>query len=140
VTPAQRERWATLLVEAVTLPGRDKAACERAGVSLRTLQRARSAVTTDAKLAELVASKKAASDANWADELPGAIRSAIEWIQRATELGAVLPDADTIHAMAGALKILTDVGTAHRVLEVRLKKMAEQQAGGNVTPIRKVGT
>jgi hypothetical protein len=132
MTPAQRERWATLLVEAVTLPG-------RAGVSLRTLQRARAAVTTDAKLAELVASKKEASDAKWADELPGAIRQTIAWIQRAADPGAVLPDADTIHAMAGALKILTDVGTAHRVLEVRLRKMEEQQ-GGNVVQLRKAGT
>lgn len=136
MTPVRRERWATLLVEAVTLG--DNPACERAGVSTKTLQRARSAVQTDAELSRLVREKKALSDAKWADELPGAIRQTIAWIQRATDQGAVLPDADTIHAMAGALKILTDVGTAHRVLEVRLKKMEE--ASGNVVPIRKAGT
>jgi hypothetical protein len=136
VTPERRERWATLLVEAVALG--DKAACERAGVSTKTLQRARAAVQTDAELSRVVREKKSLSDAQWADELPGAIRATIAWLQGVAAPGIVLPDADTIHAMAGALKILTDVGTAHRVLEVRLRKMEEQAgAGGNVTPIRK---
>jgi hypothetical protein len=137
MTPERRERWATLLVEAVVLG--DNAACERAGVSRKTLQRARAAVLSDAELSSLVRSKKQASDAAWADELPGAIRAAIRWIQSASDPGAVIPDADTIHAMAGALKILTDVGTQHRVLEVRLRKM-EEAAGGNVVPLRKAGT
>lgn len=137
MTPERRERWATLLVEAVTLG--DKAACERAGVSAKTLQRARAAVLNDAELSRVVREKKTLSDAQWADELPGAIRQTIAWIQRAADPGAVLPDADTIHAMAGALKILTDVGTAHRVLEVRLRKMEEQQSG-NVVQLRKAGS
>lgn len=137
MTGPQRERWATLLVEAVVLG--DNVACERAGVSARTLRRARAAVQTCPELAELVRAKKTQSDAAWADELPGAIRSTIGWLKSATEPGAVLPDHETIHAMAGALKILTDVGTANRVLEVRLRKM-EEAAGGNVVPLRKAGT
>lgn len=136
MTPVRRERWATLLVEAVALG--DKLACERAGVSGKTLQRARAAVQTDAELSSIVREKKKLSDAQWADELPGAIRSTIGWLKSATEPGAVLPDHETIHAMAGALKILTDVGTANRVLEVRLRKMEEQ--AGNVVQLRKAGT
>jgi hypothetical protein len=119
MTPTQRERAAELIVEAATLG--DKVTCEKSGVSLRTLQRWRGAVARDADLARLVADKKAKVEAGWADKIPGALREAIDFLARAAK-DADPKDPAAIHAIAGAMKLLSETSATWKLLDARLAR------------------
>lgn len=111
------ERAATVLAEAAFT--NDPTASQRHGISLRTLERYRSRLRTDEKLAAFVAAKKVALEREWANELAPAIREAIHFLQRAAR-EADPGDPNAIHAVAGALKILSEVSMTREVINARL--------------------
>jgi len=111
------ERAATALAEAAFTD--DLTASQRHGVSLRTLERYRSRLRTDEKLAAFVAAKKAALEREWASSLAPAIREAIRFLQRAAR-EADPGDPNAIYAVAGALKILSEVFMTREVIGARL--------------------
>lgn len=136
-----RETAARIIAEAVV--GGDKATCSKHGLSERTLQRWRKRLEGDAVLAAHVADKKAIVEADWADALPGAIRECINFIAvRVPQLDST-PEA--LHAVAGAMKLLTETGLQKQMLDVRLARQAGQAGaangslagtGGNVVALR----
>jgi hypothetical protein len=110
-------RVASILVEAAYHG--DKETAGRWSITTRTIQRYRERLNEDSELSQTVALKKQQYEADWANEIPGAIRSAVRFLQRASN-EANPKDPDTIHAVAGALKILAEVGITKAILDVRL--------------------
>jgi hypothetical protein len=144
MSPTKREKIATLIVEAATTS--DKAVCAKYGITVRTLQRYRklldSAAPEQAKtdekapeevtkatetvaatpsLSQLVADKKAKVEEGWADEIPGALREAIGFLRRAAK-DASTKDPAAIHAVAGAMKLLSETSATWKVLDARLAR------------------
>ncbi|MCC6649093.1 MAG: hypothetical protein IT374_26430 [Polyangiaceae bacterium] len=116
-----RERVATVLVEA-SLQG-DKKTSERYDITTRTLQNWRNRLSQDVELSRLFAAKKKLATEEWASGLAPAIRGAIDFLHRATN-DADVKDPAVIHAIAGALKILSGVAVTSRVLDARLARSA----------------
>ncbi|WP_287408284.1 hypothetical protein [Oceanithermus sp.] len=111
------ERASRMLAEAM-FHG-DHAVVERYGTSLRSLQRYRRRLADgDRVLADLVAEKKAALEREWAGELAPAIREGIMFLRRAAK-AADPSDPDAIHAVAGSLKILSEIALTKEVLDAR---------------------
>jgi len=121
------DRTATILVEAAYYGDHETA--HRWGISERTIQRYRQRLQNDDKLAEFVARKKAAFERGWADELPGSIKAGIDFLKRAAH-SADPRDPDAIHAVAGALKIQTEVVVTKDILDARL---ARERGQANTT-------
>lgn len=97
----------------------DKPTAAKYGVSLRSIHNYRKRLNEDTKLAELFRIKKDQMEQEWAEEMPAAIRASIEFLRKAaTE--AKTTDPDVIHAIAGALKILSDVAMTKKVIDARL--------------------
>lgn len=113
------DRAAMILTEAAYRG--DQETARRWGISERTIYNYRKRVETDEKLAELFAAKKAAFERGWADELPASIRAAIEFLKRASQQ-ADQRDPSVIHAIAGALKIQTEVAITKDILDARLAR------------------
>jgi len=97
----------------------DRAAAKENGVSERSVRRWRNRMDDDQKLADLVQQKRKLAEEDWADELPEAIRAAIDYLRRAAG-AADESDPEVIHAVAGALKMLSHVGMTKKVLDARL--------------------
>lgn len=113
------ELAAAVLVEA-TLAG-DKETAKKYGISPRSIERWRRRVEVDGKLAELVAVKKGAAERDWADNLPTAIRKAIDFLGGSmTKLDPKDPEA--VRAAAGAMKLLTETAMARRLLDARISR------------------
>jgi hypothetical protein len=96
----------------------DKAAADRYGVTMRSVENYRARLVTDTELVAFFAIKKQEFEDKWADELPAAIRASIRFLAKAAN--EVMVTADTIHSIAGALKILADVTLTKQVLDARL--------------------
>jgi transposase-like protein len=126
MTSTKRERVAQILVEAATLG--DKATAEKHGITQRSLQRWRKQLPDDTELSSTVADKKAKVEAGWADEIPGALRAAVTFLRKAAEQAdAKSPEA--IHAIAGAMKLLSETSATWKVLDARLARQNRQVDG-----------
>jgi hypothetical protein len=121
----KREKIAKIIVEA-TVAG-DKATCQKYGISSRTLQRWRKGIEPedDTTLAASVGAKKAILEAQWAEEIPGALKSSIEFLRKAGEQ-ADPKSPDAIHSVAGALKLLSEVAMSWKLLDARISRQARQ--------------
>jgi hypothetical protein len=124
MTPTQREEAARLIVEAATEG--DKVVAEREGVDLRTfqrrLQRLRKRIDAgDDELSRLVADKKAKVEAGWADRIPGALRACVGFLEKAAT-DADAKDPAAIHAIAGAMKLLSETSATWKLLDARLAR------------------
>ena len=111
----------------------DKRAAERHMCSVRSLQRWRANCETDDTLAAAVALKRSELIDAWADELPEAILAAVDFLRRAaTDADTRCPDA--IHAVAGAMKLLSDTATMQRALDARCPRPSKSDgaAAGQV--------
>ena len=117
-----RDRAAMVLVDA-SFYG-DAAAAKRMGVTIRSVENYRKRLETDAELVALFASKKRLFEQSWASELPTAIRACIGFIVRAAQDGNT-KDPEMVHAIAGALKIVTDAGFAKAILDVKLSEYGQ---------------
>lgn len=116
------ELAATVLVEAIYIG--DRQAAQKYGVSERTIRNWRKRLADDPHFAAFFQHKKSASERDWGADLIPAIRASIEFVQRAArELDTANPEA--VHAVAGALKILTEVALTREVIDARLARLAK---------------
>lgn len=132
MTPAKRERVATIIVEA-SVNG-DAAALKKHTISDRALRRYRAEASKDPELADLVRSKRAKVEEGWAEEIPGALRAAIGFLRKAAE-EADHKDPDVIYSVAGAFKLLNEAAATWKVLDARLARQnrpVQQEAGPTV--------
>ena len=113
------DRAATILIEAAYYGDQKTAA--RWDISERTIYRYRERLGRDDKLSDFVKRKKAAFERGWADELPSSIRAGIDYLKRAAQ-SADASNPEAIHAVAGALKIQTEVALTKDVLDARLAR------------------
>jgi hypothetical protein len=122
---------ATILLEAAYTS--DTRACERYGISDRTLRnyRRRLAEGGDAELAAFFRDGKAALDRQWAEALPGALRQGIDCIGECARAVASdeyrRKDPLTISAVARAVKICAEVFYAGRVIDARLASLGAER-------------
>lgn len=124
-----REQAARIVLEAALKSGEpdgDKATCAKYGITIRTLQRYRKMVATGSnpELSQTIADKKAKVEEGWADEIPGALRAAVAFLRKAAE-SADATDPEAIHAVAGAMKLLSETSATWKVLDVRLARAAQ---------------
>lgn len=136
-----RENAARIIAEAMVLG--DKGASEKHGVSTRTIKRWRAALKNDPVLAQHISDKKAIVEADWAAKLPGALGICVEWI--ATNVPHLGRTPESLHAIAGAMKLLAETGLQKQLLDARLARQAGSAgapngsapgSGGNVVALR----
>ena len=106
-----------ILVEAVFFG--DKTTAAKYGISTRTIRNYRKRLSEDAKFSALFQEKKEHAEQEWAHEMPAAIRASIDFLRKAAN-SAKTDDPDAIHAVAGALKILSEVAITKQVIDARL--------------------
>jgi hypothetical protein len=111
------DRAASILVEAAYYG--EKATAAKWGITDRTILNYRNRLEQDSKLSDIFALKKGEFESDWANEIPEAIRSAVRFLKRASN-EADPKDPESIHAVAGALKIMAEVGMTKAILDVRL--------------------
>ncbi len=117
-----KEFAATVLLEAIYAT--DETACQKYGVSVRSLQRWRRLLADgDPELAGSVATKKVAFDRAWAEQLPVSLTKALTTLSECMD--AVRADAkaktnpDTIHSVVGVLKTVAEIELTRKVLDAR---------------------
>ena len=127
----------------------DEAICKKYSISLRTLQRWHHEFKhgTDAELTKSVAEKKAAiDDAGLVTEIRGALASGLDFLRRAGE-EANPADPEAIHAVAGSVKIVSEVDGTYKMIDARIRGQAgvngaapgQVPASSNVVPMRRAG-
>jgi hypothetical protein len=114
-----RDRALRVLVDAFDLG--DATACQRHGISVRTLERYRVRLKGDPQLSEAVAQKKEELERDWRQARRRALRSGITKLEQLIQVAEVKQLRD----VAGAVKILGDLEVVAGVLD------DEQQSGAN---------
>ena len=96
----------------------DDAAAKKYKISTRTLQRARAAPSEQlSPIVAIVAEQKAELLEKWTDSIPSALLECVAFVRKATnELDASDPQA--LHAIAGAIKLLSEAQMNREVLDV----------------------
>lgn len=110
------DRVALILVEAVFFG--DARAAQRWGVSTKTVQRYRNELNTNEQLSDCFSIKKQEFELNWATEIPAAVRAGIRFLLEAPQKLVTTPES--VHAVAGAVKILSEIGLAKEIVDARL--------------------
>ncbi len=131
-TATSADRKAAIVLHAMVKG--DESALDKFEVSGRTLRRYRQQIESDPKLAEAVQRLKDKLEEDWAQSLPGAIRACLSFLAEAPE--QLVPSPEAVHAVAGAMKLLTEVADRRRILDARLASQARQVRGesGQATP------
>ncbi|MHA2265380.1 MAG: hypothetical protein ACXAEN_23575 [Candidatus Thorarchaeota archaeon] len=112
------ERVATILVEALYYG--DIRTAQRWGIHKRTVHNYRLRLKENSNgLVSIFNHKKQLFESEWASDIPATIRTAMRYIQRATNELDVTPEG--LHAVAGALKIVAEVGITKEMIDVRLQ-------------------
>jgi len=111
------EQIAQILIEAAYRG--DQQTAEKYGISPRTLYRWRDFAEKSPSLTRLMKQKKVAFERGWADEAAGALKAGLEFLKEAAQK-ASRTDPDVIHAVAGAVKIASEVLITREVLDARL--------------------
>lgn len=119
------ERAAEVLVDSISM-GEVKAA-EHHGISRRTINNYQSRLKSDRKLSQLFAEKKAARNAAWAEHIPDALESTLNFLKRAGEQ-ADPSDPEAIHAVAGAFKLVAEIGILRDVVNARFGVPTDDRA------------
>jgi transposase-like protein len=107
----------------------DEQACQKYGVSLRSLQRWRRQLADgDPELAGSVATKKAAFNVAWAENLPAALARGVQALEKCfTEIHSdprLCKNPVVLHALAGAFRIVAEVQLTSTMIDARLGKVA----------------
>lgn len=127
------ELAASVIVEA--LYSSDARACEKYGVTQRSLQNYRRRLSEDPEFSLIFAKKKAEYDSGWADELPGALRESLLLIHEAARAVRQNPlylvNPMVLQAVAGAMKLCAEVHYTGKIIDARL---AEQSRPPNQIP------
>lgn len=117
------ERAASVLVDAAYT--NDEKAAEKWGVTRQSVYNWRQRLAEDEKLLTLFDAKKERFEAEWAQELPNAIRACIDFIKRAAQ-EASHTKPDVIYSVAGALKIVSDIQMSKDIIDARLSEFNRQ--------------
>ena len=120
-TKFKPELAATVLIEAAYTT--DEKAAEKFGVSIRSLPNWRNKLESDQAFATIFHYKKEQFEAGWAQDLPIAIKAAIEFLKRSAQ-EADHKKPDVIYSIAGGLKILADIQTTKDLLDARLAELS----------------
>lgn len=111
-----RERASSILAEA-HFAREDKAICERWDISAKTLHRYRARLLEDSELSHLVQLKKAALREDWLTDAKSTLK---QGMQQLWELMRDLESSpESVHACAGALKILMEGVTMQGFVDAR---------------------
>jgi len=123
MAPLNKEVAATVLIDAVYTT--DEQACQKYGISTKTLQRYRKQLAGgDPELSSFVQMKKAAREAAWAEQLPGALAKALKTLGDCFD--ALQADAeslkrpDVIFTLTGAYKVCAEVYLTSRFMDARV--------------------
>jgi hypothetical protein len=120
-TPTHDERAAMALATAAIIG--DKRAAERHCCSVSSIQGWRQRLGTDESLAAACTDAREVLRANWADEIPAAIISAVDFLVRAT--GALSAnDPAAVEAVAKALDTLSMILAHEKMLDAHLAGQA----------------
>ncbi len=132
VMPAKpdTELVATVLLEAI-YARKDEEVASKFGITARTLRNYRKRLTEDSELASVLAQKKKAFDEKWAEQLPSALRSSIDFIASATARAKDDPNAHRnpmlIDAIARAMMLCAEVHFTGRLIDARLPSVIEPE-------------
>lgn len=110
------EQIAQIVVEAMFTSVRD--AANKYGISERTVERWRDKVEINPYLSKLVEIKKRAFQRRWVDEAGAFISQGFAYLHKAANSQNL--SAEMIHAIAGAMKIASEIVTIREVLDARL--------------------
>lgn len=112
-------RLALILVEALFFG--DKRTAQRWGITGRTIVNYRYRLAEDEELSRLFYLKKTEFESNWAKDIPAAIMAGISFLGEAAKQNDYSPEM--IHAIAGAVKILAEVGLTKEIIDARIGKL-----------------
>lgn len=108
---------ASILVEALFFG--DKQTATRYKISQRSINRYRKMMADNEKLSSQVILKKQQFEDNWVEEIPAAIRAGLRFLLKAAQ-EADHKNPETIHAVAGAMKIIAEIGLTKDVIDAKL--------------------
>lgn len=137
-----KEDRAKAILECVTIG--DANTCKKYSINPQTLRRWHRELKSgsDNELVASVRNKKALLDKAWATKIPEALSACLDFITRAAR-SADINDAEVIHAVAGAMKMIAETDGTYKTIDARISGQASGngQAPGplpaGVTPIRK---
>jgi len=112
----EKEKIAQIIAEAIFTNVRDTA--NKYGIAERTIERWRDKVSIDAELSALVEVKKRAFQRRWVDEAGAFISQGFKYLHEAANSPNL--SAEMVHAIAGAMKIASEIVTIREVLDARL--------------------
>jgi len=97
------------------------AAAEKYGVTRKTIYVWRKAVGSNPAVLRAVTEKKAAADRAWAEQIPACLEACIDYLHRAA-VESQNKTPEMVHAIAGALKMVSEVAATWKVLDVHLER------------------
>jgi len=112
-----KDRAALILVEASYFP--DSKVAKNWSITQRTIQNYRKRLDSDIELSQLFTLKKEDFEQTWGNRITKSIVSSLDFLDRAGQ-EADPKDPATIHAVAGALKLIAEIGLAKNVIDARL--------------------
>ncbi|MEM4406552.1 MAG: hypothetical protein QXS68_05850 [Candidatus Methanomethylicaceae archaeon] len=118
----KKERIAQILVESLFY-GINQTA-EKYQVTPRIIRRWRSLLEVDVELLELFESKKSLVQQRWVNEAGAFISKGFQYLHQAAESQNVSPEM--IHAIAGAMKIASEIVLVREVLDARLSGQSRE--------------
>ena len=117
----------------------DKEAYTAYGVSRNIFYIWKKQLETDATLQHYVAHKKAELEKQWAHDATATIRESMAFLKRAAK-EADHKDPEVIHAVAGAVKIVSEAIATTRYLDYRLNNADSSAVGNEIQQARQVHT
>lgn len=111
-----KERAAMVLVEAFFFG--DQQAASRYQLSLATIKNYRTRLNTDKELSSFFHLKKQAFESDWIEEIPAAMRQGIRFLIKSFQ-ESDYTDPQVIHSVAGAMKIMAEIGLTKELLNVK---------------------
>ncbi len=117
ITVKDYDRLATILVEAAFFG--DKSVVQKWGITQRTIINYRNRMAENDELSQVFILKKDRFEQEWATEIPTAIRAGIHFLGEAAKQ-ADPSNPEHIHAVAGAVKILAEIGLTKEILDAKI--------------------
>lgn len=112
----EKDQIAQILVEAMFSNVRNTA--NKYDIAERTIERWRDKAEYDVELSKLIGIKKRAFQRRWVDEAGAFISQGFSYLHKAADSQNL--SAEMIHAIAGAMKIASEIITIREVLDARL--------------------
>jgi len=129
------DKVATILVEALFFG--DARTAKKWGISKRTVDNYRVRLNNNTNgLVTVFKSKKELFEGEWANDIPVTVRIAMDYIRRASNELDITPEG--VHAIAGALKIIAEVGLTKEMIDVRLQEF--RHTGEDKPKVRQMDT